>query len=188
MSTSNFHSVNASKIFMIEIETDFDYEDATDNLECVLEEEFKNSYTENRCNDMKDENELRSYPSRVLGQVYGDSRTYKKLEIDVFVVVDIVIRTGYYENANFDYNIKFDIGDEKNVSEDELFDTLVDNAMYYNDMSKEEAVRNAKFAEKFLEKAMADLRNEVEKIFEQYSTPLNCIGVASNGEALYEVA
>jgi len=62
MATSNFHNVNASAIFAVRLENEYDYED----LVCNLESELSNNpdYVDY---GKTDKHELRSFPSRTLG-------------------------------------------------------------------------------------------------------------------------
>ena len=185
MSTANFHNENARNIFAVEIENEFDLEDAIDNVRYGLKNIFKDSYMD--CNSY-DTDALRCHGGQIIAEIDGEIKTYKKLNIDVYPVLQIVVRSGYYGGANFDYKMLYNIEDEVVEDIDRVYDALVDNAEHYEHMSIDEANRNAKFAEKFLESAMSKLRDKVEKVLAENSTPLNCIGTASNGEAFYEKA
>ena len=92
MATSNFHNVNASRIFAVDLEDEFDYENIILNLEsalaCIPE------YIEGAC---WDRHELRSYPSKVLGRLQKDN-------VEVYVIV----RSGYYSGCNLDWDIYYD--------------------------------------------------------------------------------
>jgi hypothetical protein len=97
MATSNFHNVNASKIFAVELENDFDYEDLVDNLES----EF-NNHTDFSDYGKSDPNELRSYSSKSLGS-FSNSVTIGDDEVEIYVTP--VIRSGYYEGCNLDWHV-----------------------------------------------------------------------------------
>jgi hypothetical protein len=64
MATSNFHNVNASHIFAVQLEDTYEYDDLIDNIKSGLKEtgEF-NLLTKS------DPNELRSYPSTSIGSL-----------------------------------------------------------------------------------------------------------------------
>ena len=79
MSTSNFHNVNASAIFAVPLENDFDYEDLVDNLKSELK--VNSDYVDY---GKTDKNELRSFPSRTLGSI-RKYHQYKDFYVEVCV-------------------------------------------------------------------------------------------------------
>jgi len=184
MSTVNFDDRDASKIFVCELENEFDYDDAISNIQSALEEKFKDSYLEKDHHD-RDSRELRSYPSRMIAEISGQGKFYYVLQEDIFPVLDIVAIGGYYEHMNIDYNIKFNVAGYTVESLDEIDAQYL---MYGTDLSEKQALRYVEWSKKFLQKALETLRDEVEEIFEQYTTPIRCVAVASNGEAFYERA
>jgi hypothetical protein len=113
MATSNFHNVNATHIFAVQLEDEWAYEDLVYNLESEFD--IHNDYSDY---GKSDPHELRSYPSRSLGS-FSDSLTIGEDEVEIFVTP--VIRSGYYEGCNLDWHIKLYV----NGYED---DTYADNA------------------------------------------------------------
>ncbi len=113
MATSNFHNVNASNIFAVQLEDEYDYQDLVDNLES----EF-NSHSDYSDYGKSDPDELRSFPSKSLGS-FSNSLTIGDDEVEVYVTP--VIRSGYYEGCNLDWHIRLYV----NGYED---DTYADNA------------------------------------------------------------
>ena len=98
MATSNFHNVNASNIFAVELQDEFDYQDLVDNLQCALKETgYYNILTKS------DPNELRSFPSKSIGSLdnYVES---SDAESGIVVTVTAVIRSGYYDGVNLDWH------------------------------------------------------------------------------------
>jgi len=64
MATSNFHNVNASSIFAVDLQDEFDYQDLIDNVKYSLKETgYFNLLTKS------DPNELRSFPSKSIGSL-----------------------------------------------------------------------------------------------------------------------
>ena len=98
MATSNFHNVNATHIFAVQLEDEWDYEDLVYNLESEFN--IHNDYSDY---GKSDPNELRSFPSRSLGS-FSDSLTIGDDEVEVFITP--VIRSGYYEGCNLDWHIR----------------------------------------------------------------------------------
>jgi len=98
MATSNFHNVNATHIFAVQLEDEWAYEDLIYNLESEFN--IHNDYSDY---GKTDPNELRSFPSRSLGS-FSDSLTIGDDEVEVFITP--VIRSGYYEGCNLDWHIR----------------------------------------------------------------------------------
>ena len=69
MATSNFHNVNATHIFAVQLEDEWAYDDLVENLES----EFS-KHSDYYDYGKSDPNELRSFPSRSLGS-FSDSLT-----------------------------------------------------------------------------------------------------------------
>ncbi len=113
MATSNFHNVNATHIFAVQLEDEWAYEDLVYNLESEFN--IHNDYSDY---GKTDPDELRSYPSRSLGS-FSDSLTIGEDEVEIYITP--VIRSGYYEGCNLDWHIKLYV----NGYED---DTYADNA------------------------------------------------------------
>jgi len=98
MATSNFHNVNATHIFAVQLEDEWAYEDLVYNLESEFN--IHNDYSDY---GKTDPNELRSFPSRSLGS-FSDSLTIGEDEVEIFITP--VIRSGYYEGCNLDWHIR----------------------------------------------------------------------------------
>jgi len=98
MATSNFHNVNATHIFAVQLEDEWAYEDLVYNLESEFN--IHNDYSDY---GKSDPNELRSFPSRSLGS-FSDSLTIGEDEVEIFITP--VIRSGYYEGCNLDWHIR----------------------------------------------------------------------------------
>lgn len=174
MATSNFHNVNASNIFACSLETEFDYEDLKDNLNY----EFKNNpdwYDGNK----SDPNELRSFPSHVLGSLTKDF-SYKDFSLEVWV--SPVIRSGYYAGANLDWNAHYFIdGDEIEIDNVEV------ELGYLNNFTPAKIKRYAPLILKKAEKLRDELVSVTEEIFSNYSDKLGVTARFSNGETLYHL-
>ena len=98
MATSNFHNVNATHIFAVQLEDEWAYEDLVYNLESEFN--IHNDYSDY---GKTDPNELRSFPSRSLGS-FSDSFTIGDDEVEIYITP--VIRSGYYEGCNLDWHIR----------------------------------------------------------------------------------
>ncbi len=98
MATSNFHNVNATHIFAVQLEDEWAYEDLVYNLESEFN--IHNDYSDY---GKTDPDELRSFPSRSLGS-FSDSILIGEDEVEIFITP--VIRSGYYEGCNLDWHIR----------------------------------------------------------------------------------
>ena len=172
MATSNFHNVNASAIFAVPLENDFDYED----LICNLESELSNNpdYVDY---GKTDKNELRSFPSRTLGSI-RKYHQYKDFYVEVCVTP--VIRSGYYSGVNLDWNVDYTInGDIYDIDE-------LENGIGYNTALPISKIKvYSSLAEKKAEKLKNDIVEKLEAIYNNYSDRYGVTAVFSNGETIY---
>lgn len=156
MGTSNFYNKNASNVFACEIENDFDYNDLKENLDSILEE---NDY-------FSDEsyNDNRNFRGLFIGK---KTFTFSNKTKEVSAIIKPIIRSGYYQGVNLDY--EFEIIDEYGYE--------------LNDYEKGTKTIFQK-AQKALHKEIKNL----EKIFSEIGTPLNVVARFSNGETIYQKA
>ena len=98
MATSNFHNVNATHIFAVQLEDEWAYDDLVENLES----EFS-KHSDYYDYGKSDPNELRSFPSKSLGS-FSNSITIEDDEVEIYITP--VIRSGYYEGVNLDWHIR----------------------------------------------------------------------------------
>ena len=101
MATSNFHNVNASHIFAVDLQDEYEYDDLIDNVKYSLKEtgEF-NLLTKS------DPNELRSYPSTSIGSL--DTYVEDADGNGICITITAVVRSGYYEGVNLDWHCHFE--------------------------------------------------------------------------------
>ena len=178
MGTNNFHNVQARRIFAVDCQDEWAYDDAIDNIFYGLEEKFgkQNVIAEDKTPD----DELRSFPAIVIATIEGEGRTYDGE--DVYPVAEIIIRSGYYQGCNFDYNIKFNVWGEIYEDIDEI---NIEEIQYYSDKSEKQAERYTEWMRKHLEVATEKLRNQIEEVYAEYTIPLTVSAIFANGEATY---
>jgi len=102
MATSNFHNVNASHIFAVELQDTYEYDDLIDNIQSGLKETgYYNMLTKS------DPNELRSFPSTSIGSLdnYVESSDD---DSGIVVTITAVVRSGYYDGVNLDWHCHFE--------------------------------------------------------------------------------
>ena len=109
MATSNFHNVNATHIFAVQLEDEWAYDDLVENLES----EFS-KHSDYYDYGKSDPNELRSFPSKSLGS-FSNSITIEDDEVEIYITP--VIRSGYYEGVNLDWHVRLYV----NGSEDDTY-------------------------------------------------------------------
>jgi hypothetical protein len=101
MATSNFHNVNASHIFSVQLEDEWAYDDLIDNVKSGLK-----STGEFNLLTKSDPNELRSYPSTSIGSL--DSYVEDSEGNGICITITAVVRSGYYDGVNLDWHPHFE--------------------------------------------------------------------------------
>lgn len=193
MGTSNFHNVNAKCIYpvLMDYEKNIVDEDwnETEELETVscdemdleflidnLNEHFNDLNLDFQKDSGSDLNELRSYPSKIVGSITKE-KTIGGLSVSVCLTS--VIRFAYYEGANLDYEIFEEIEGED----------LVDIEDQYNFYSEYKGIskKHAQTALNWLETTRNELIDLFENIYQEISgVKLRKVATFSNGETIYE--
>lgn len=155
MGAPNFSNQNASKIYAVELARDVCYEFLFEDIRNVLEEEFTTDFIKK---DEWDSN--RNYEGKIIAEIN------KSVE-DEQIIVSIIIRSGYHDGANLDWDARFFVI-EDNYQEEYDLDCI--------DIDKFPKVR-----EEFNK-----IIDRVEKIYSKLSTPLKKVAQLSNGEAIYQ--
>ena len=172
MATSNFHNVNASAIFAVRLEDEWAYDDLVENLTSELNNDA--DYVDY---GKTDKHELRSFPSRTLGSI-RKYHQYKDFYVEVCVTP--VIRSGYYEGVNLDWNVDYTInGDVYDMDE-------LENGIGYNTALPISKIKvYAKLAEKKAEKLKNQMVEKLESLYNDYSEKYGVTAIFSNGETIY---
>ena len=173
MATSNFHNVNASHIFACSLENEWDYEDLVSNLESEL-----NNHKDYYDYGKTDHNECRSFPSRTLGSI-RKYHQYKDFYVEVCVTP--VIRSGYYEGVNLDWNVDYLINGDASYDSPDFY---INDIAHYGNLPKSKATTYAKLAEKKAEKLKNEIVEKLESIYSDYSMKLGVTARFSNGETI----
>jgi hypothetical protein len=174
MATSNFHNVNASAIFAVRLEDEWAYDDLVENLTSEL-----SNNTDYVDYGKTDKHELRSFPSRSLGSI-RKYHQYKDFYVEVCVTP--VIRSGYYEGVNLDWNVDYLINGECSYDEPNF---EVADVEWYGKISKSKAIQYAKLADKKAEKIKNEIVEQLESLYNDYSEKYGVTAVFSNGETIY---
>jgi hypothetical protein len=174
MATSNFHNVNASAIFAVQLEDEWAYDDLVENLKSQLNNDP--NYVDY---GKSDPNELRSFPSRSLGSI-RKYHQYKDFYVEVCVTP--VIRSGYYSGCNLDWNVDYLINGDASYDSPDFY---IDDIAHYGNLSKSAATKYAKLAEKKAEKIKNEIVDELESLYNNYSDRYGVTAVFSNGETIY---
>ena len=174
MATSNFHNENASAIFAVQLEHEFDYDDLVENLKSEL-----NNDPDYVDYGKADKNELRSFPSRTLGSIRKYVQ-YKDFYVEVCVTP--VIRSGYYDGVNLDWNVDYLINGDAQYDNTDFY---IDDIAHYGNLSKSAATKYAKLADKKAEKLKNEIVDELEALYNDYSDRYGVTAVFSNGETIY---
>lgn len=203
MGTSNFYNVNSSKIFVVlqsyerpVLDDDFneteemefvcpdemEVSDELDYFESMLKDNIKEdiifyNYGEN----FRSEHENRNFPSHYLGSVYK-SKTYGDIECQINI--HCFVRSGYYDGGNLDWELDVRLDGDSYTDDIKQISDMFE--MIYSDMNVGMLKIQGKNCQKWGEKTYDKLKEYVESIFEQCSTPYNLVGRFSNGETIYE--
>ena len=105
---------------------------------------------------------------------------YKDFYVEVCVTP--VIRSGYYDGVNLDWNVDYLINGDAQYDNTDFY---IDDIAHYGSMSKSKATKYAKLAEKKAEKVKNQIVEKVESIFSDYSEKYGVTAVFSNGETIY---
>ena len=118
----------------------------------------------------------RNYGGLILGTL-SIEKEYSQM--DVSVTLTPVIRSGYYGGVNLDWEMEYHI---EGYAHDDI------DAIDWDGHFPNRPFMYEGWVTTFLEESADKLKTKVEKVFADYSTPLNRVGVFSNGEAIYEKA
>lgn len=146
---------------------------------------FRETLAENKklysYDDSTDNN--RNFSGTSLGY-FGMVKTYGDITMEVRV--QAMVRAGYCEGANLDYN---DVEVYANGSEIDVNDVAKDVVDYVtSDFSAGALKQNANYAAKWVEKSKCKIISDLEKVFTKVSMPLTVVARFSNGETMYAKA
>ena len=166
MGTNNFLNKNASKIFACELQDEFSYEDLkeflTEDIAAVFNIEFDIEQSQDN------ESAAAYYYS---GTYLGDINHHYR---DCTLRLKPIIRAGYYDGCNLDYDIEFMSGQDYCESMDDL---KID--LEYIGKPTKAIINNFK-------KQLPLMIKKLEEVFATNSTPLDKIGGFSDGTAIYK--
>lgn len=177
MSTPNFSNINASRIYATHNE---DYENVHYNVMSDLEN--RGWYP------------IKEYDSS--NRYYGGRMFMQKDKevsigrFSISVSVKAIIRNGYYDDFNFDWDIEiegdgsYDVSGEYSFGEEDAANLIYDCTYYTMGFCRMQA-RNLVSKVRC---AISELSEELEKVYACYTDQLVCVGIFSNGEAVYERA
>jgi hypothetical protein len=100
----------------------------------------------------------RSYPGTIFAEYNIESGKF-------MASINLIARSGYYSGVNLDWEVEIEnqkTGDSFEMGEDKISATL----------------------QNLIDRKI----KQIEKVYKIYTTPLICLGVFSNGEAIYEKA
>lgn len=197
MSTANFSLVNAKKYYAVK--STFEYE----NEEGQIEEQYKESWDWENDIEVFGENIPSEYSMNTRGDYVGYDRNYPQTAceksiakefkfggVEVEVGLIPVLRSGYYDGANWDY-VKYVRMERDWESDDDVDDSIcAENVSLFC----QNAFENRGFAKIIapkLYKKIAGVFDELDDVFSNIAEQmcdmkLACVGVFSNGEAVYE--
>ena len=192
MATSNFHKVNASQYYSVFFEADeeneqiddFWYDDQIENIRSFLNEKGFN-VDANSLKNVKDPDELRSFPSNIIGSI----SEYKRIcNVEFQINMYAVVRSGYYDGFILDWFYEVEIEGDCDIDCLPNLEQLSETLSYYGDVSVGMGKIQAKNALKWLNKTVDSLIENTEDYFKEITTPLVITAQFSNGETFYAKA
>ena len=187
MATSNFITNNASRIFVIPIKEEFDFDDAAANVTASLigigHESTRESW---------DRYDGRYMTEKFMNDSVWNPENGKRIEFDVHIKT--CIRSGYYSDANLDWEIGYSLEgygelDIQSVPDEDYIKELLDRNSYAVSGETDSDIFDllASMIRERIVRMMSSLVEETENEFRQNSSAsLRCVGRFSNGEAIYE--
>lgn len=187
MATSNFITNNASRIFVIPIKEEFDFDDAAANVTASLigigHESTRESW---------DRYDGRYMTEKFMNDSVWNPENGKQIEFDVHIKT--CIRSGYYSDANLDWEIGYSLEgygelDIQSVPDEDYIKELLDRNSYAVSGETDSDIFDllASMIRERIVRMMSSLVEETENEFRQNSSAsLRCVGRFSNGEAIYE--
>jgi hypothetical protein len=187
MATSNFITNNASRIFVIPIQEEFDFDDAAANVTASLigigHESTRESW---------DRYDGRYMTEKFMNECVWNPENGKPIEFDVHIKT--CIRSGYYSDANLDWEIGYSLEgygelDIQSVPDEDYIKELLDRNSYAVSGETDSDIFDllASMIRERIVRMMSSLVEETENEFRQNSSAsLRCVGRFSNGEAIYE--
>ena len=193
MGASNFYNRNAKNVYAVLM----DYEDVvfdedgneTEETQMVACESWDYDNLVDYVTELMDEQKVFNSVDRV--EFYNNRNyeatgikslvAYKSFgDVEVEVLLTAVVRSGYYEGANLDWEINYYAGSGYIDEVDFLYDF---ERLYDNQGMAKIQCRNA---EKWATKVGEQMIEELERIFTQVSKPLEVVARFSNGETIYK--
>lgn len=174
MSTNNFH-YNTKKVYAI-LENGLN---STEDEKSLVLENLKEQGLNIYKNTGTPGEELRSYPAHIFATI-EEKIIFAGESINI--IVSLIIRYGYYEYANFDYETVIDY---KGIACDDDIDAVVNEFL----LDKPSQVMNKDRLYNKIYLKMNNILEKVEKAFELNSyVVLDKTGGLSNSEAFYKEA
>lgn len=193
MGASNFYNRNANNVYAVLM----DYEDVvfdedgneTEETQMVQCESWDYDNLIDYVTELMDEQTLFKAVERVQ---FSDNRNYEATgikslvsyktfgDVEVEILLTAVVRSGYYEGANLDWEINYYAGS----GYDDILNLSYEFASQYDNQGM--AKIQCRNAENWAKKEGERMVEELERIFTQVSKPLEVVARFSNGETIYK--
>jgi hypothetical protein len=193
MGASNFYNRNANNVYAVLM----DYEDVvfdedgneTEETQMVQCESWDYDNLIDYVTELMDVQTLFKAVDRV--EFYNNRNyeatgikslvSYKTFgDVEVEILLTAIVRSGYYEGANLDWEINYYAGS----GYDDILNLSYDFASQYDNQGM--AKIQCRNAENWAKKEGERMVEELERIFTQVSKPLEVVARFSNGETIYK--
>lgn len=192
MGTRNFSQKNASRIFAFGMEDDYEdfmFDDDIQYAEDYITEQAKTDLPDYRATDGKYLNHTPHYSRDIEGtQIVMLSNYFSFMGVEFSIGITVFASSGYYEGANYDWDLTIGMGDYYAKAEDIDTSEYADHLEYaLGSELKGLAKANAFKLKNKMDREAKKLSEQVEKYLSALCTDeLRCIGGFSNGEGVYE--
>lgn len=182
MATGNFYNVNAKHIYAILPQSEGDiyvYDFIEEGIREALNELIQSLKANEGIEIQNYERSYRNYPAKMIGSL---GITKFICDIELYININILMRSGYYEGANLDYDYRFYVN---GCECDNIVDACEEFVYRYTE-NRGMALIQARNAEKWFEKTFNEATDRIENILKEKCTHiLDTYAVFSNGETLY---
>ena len=185
MGTANFLNVNASKVYACDVDDEVMADITMGQIIHDINEELKKSWVKGwDIAEVEKWTNERSYPSKIFGEVY---KYFEFYGVEVTAQINLIIRSGYYQGCNFDYEFEFEVDGTTYDSIDEVERDFEEYASDYAGKAEHLLRYHLSSFIRKLEDEIGEVINIVEKVYAEHTIGLCKVAQFSNGEAIYEV-
>lgn len=169
----------------------FQWEDFKENAISYIEEQIilKNKDNYVCSHKPKDDNDRNYWGQGLTAVGRGFSYSNKMFggyDFEIEVEISAILRSAYYEGANFDWTCEFKLPNTHDIELEYLYETAKEDLIYYENFPPSKAIQYAKMIEKKGRKLLDELTSNLEECFKHLADGEYGVSAKfSNGETWY---